>query len=98
MEGVALAERKRRSSTDVAVKAMQDHLASVLTEMEQLGIVTQLAGKVEISSGYQRKTAGSNQCRQQSGGGHMHVLCGHTSIVDGSAALLVGCRLWEALQ
>jgi ribosomal protein L37AE/L43A len=55
MEGVALAERKRRSSTDVAVKAMQDHLASVLTEMEQLGIVTQLAGKVGTSSGRQQR-------------------------------------------
>jgi hypothetical protein len=46
MEGPVSAERKRRSSTDVAVKAMEDHLAGVLTEMEQLGIVTQLAGKV----------------------------------------------------
>lgn len=46
MEGLSVAERKRRSSTDVAVKSMHDHLAGVLTEMEQLGIVTQLAGKV----------------------------------------------------
>eukprot|EP00878_Enallax_costatus_P042963 GHUV01050496.1.p1 GENE.GHUV01050496.1~~GHUV01050496.1.p1 ORF type:complete len:165 (+),score=27.93 GHUV01050496.1:486-980(+) len=40
------AELRRRSSTDSSVKAFHEHLQHVIQDMEGLGIVTQLAGKV----------------------------------------------------
>ena len=41
------AELRRRSSTDSSVKAFHEHLHHVIQDMEGLGIVTQLADKVQ---------------------------------------------------